>query len=499
MQKPKKIALLMELAENLPLIRANGVGYTTIQRKEQKATIPIQGGEFKKYLKSAFFDKYGDFPPDVSVKNVADYLTNRAMELDQQEAKLRVAEKDGALYYDLCDGSCVKIANGTWSIVANDLNLFLRGPDQLPQVRPEAGKGNINLLRKYINLPDDDWVLYVPYLCYCFISGVQYPIFVINGPNGSGKSELSRVTKSLIDPAVNEVETMNNVQDNISVRLNSAHYLAFDNLSGLSKPLSDYFCGVATGISTTKRMHFENFDTVTMKLEKPICFNGILDFVKQPDLAERSLFFNTKKFNPATRRELGEFRASFEADKPYILAGIFDLVATAHETSKTATISGLTRMTEFHKTGRCIAEAMGGYGEEFEARLKMNTNKQIEIVYGNSVVLQLLDDFLDPGEIWDSNIGKLYKCLRSYMDTDADEYYIKSQYPKDAARFGSKLRDLEGVLTSYGISIDFYHNQDNYSCVKLMKAGITKEESQGSDKIIRIPIVGLRKAIIRAM
>lgn len=236
-------------------------------------------------------------------------------------------------------------------------------------------------------------------------------------------------------------------------------------------------------------MLYENTDKLSIKLKKPMCLNGITDFIKRADLAERCLFFQTVRIPADRRRAYNEYWQDFERDKPYILAGIFDLLSSAMATVEDVKLSECIRMAEFHKLGYTIAEAMGGFGEEFNQRLKANKVRQLEITYRNSVVIQLLDDYLESGEAWDGTMSSLYKHLRDFMNEDAtDDLYNKSQYPKDAARLGGALRELEGALDGYGISLEFYHNSEKYSCVSVKKMGVNN-----SEPIVRVPITGFFK------
>ena len=60
----------------------------------------------------------------------------------------------------------------------------------------------------------------------------------------------------------------------------------------------------------------------------------------------------------------------FNADLPYILGGIFDLLATALDIQQYINLENPIRLADFHKFGYAVAEAMGGYGDKFTDILK---------------------------------------------------------------------------------------------------------------------------------
>jgi len=52
------------------------------------------------------------------------------------------------------------------------------------------------------------------------------------------------------------------------------------------------------------------------ELRGNLCLNGITDFVKRPDMAERCLFFKTERHREK-RISKGGFWGDFKEDKPY--------------------------------------------------------------------------------------------------------------------------------------------------------------------------------------
>lgn len=482
MEKAEIEDTLLEMIKELQLLNTGSEIYATVPRETRKENLPVNSKAFARYLKSRFRDEYGSFPSDNCISNITDYAQNSAAELGAVEARYRVAREGDTIYYDLADGNCVEITKAGWTVTGDTPNFFLHLGEQKVQETPIAGKGDIDRLKKYVgNLPEQDWVLLAVYIVSCFVPDIQHPVCNINGSNGSGKSTVSRLLKELTDPSMTDVETLNYSLDNITARLNSTYYTAFDNLSYLTKKQSDFLCSVVTGIAVTKRKLYENNTAVTVKLKGNLCLNGITDFVKRPDMAERCLFFKTERLREKRISE-GEFWADFKEDKPYILAGIFDLLSAGFAEVDNIRISDSVRMLDFQRWGRAIADAMG-LGPEFERRLSANKWRQLEISHNNSVLVRLLDEYLTPGEVFEDTMTGWYKHLKDFMNDADDEEYHKDHYPKDAARFAQSLNELEGVLEGYGIMLERYRNSENYSCLRI------------SRKIVRIPIFGKRTPI----
>lgn len=475
--------ILLEMVKKLQLLNTGSDIYVTVSRENHKENLLIDSKAFARYLKSRFHDKYGEFPSDNIIKDITDYVQDSAAELGAVEARYRVAREGDTIYYDLADGNCVEITKSGWAVTRDTPNFFLHLGEQKVQDTPIAGEGDISRLKKYVgNLPDEDWILLVAYIVSCFVPSIQHPVCNISGSNGSGKSTLSRVLKELIDPSITNVETLNSSLDNITARLNSTYYAAFDNLSYLTKKQSDFLCGAVTGTAVTKRKLYENNTSITVKLKGNLCLNGITDFVKRPDMAERCLFFKTERLREKRIPE-GDFWSSFEEDKPYILAGIFDLLSAGFAEVDSVKVFNPIRMLDFQKWGLAITDTMG-VTSEFSHRLTANKWRQLEISFDNSVLVRLLDDYLSPGESHQDTTSGWFKHLRDFMNEADDEEYNKEHYPKDAARFAQRLMELEGVLEGYGITLERYRNSENYSCLRIDK------------KMVRIPVFGKRTPII---
>jgi hypothetical protein len=78
---------------------------------------------------------------------------------------VRCAERDGMLYADLCDDGwrAIEIDAAGWRILTSAPVRFRRpaGLRALPEPRPG---GSLDLLRKHVNVRDDDYLLLVMWL-----------------------------------------------------------------------------------------------------------------------------------------------------------------------------------------------------------------------------------------------------------------------------------------------------------------------------------------------
>lgn len=114
----------------------------------------------------------------------------------------RVAWRDADLWYDLTDRDwrAVRIFSGGREIVDHPPVLFRRHSHHAPQVTPASG-GNPERLLDFVNVSDDDRLLFLVYAPGCLVPDIPHPVLILAGPQGSAKATAARVLRRLVDPS----------------------------------------------------------------------------------------------------------------------------------------------------------------------------------------------------------------------------------------------------------------------------------------------------------
>lgn len=354
-----------------------------------------------------------------------------------------------------------------------------------------SGKKGFDRIDRYLNLSPEEKFLLKVYLVTCFNPDITFPSVSINGTNGSGKSTLSRIIKKIIDPSSNELETLPDTIDDLRVRLNQDYYLAFDNLSSISKKQSDFLCAAITGVTSSNRMKYTDNTINSVYIKRGMCLNGISPFVQKADLAERVLFFTAKLIKDTSRISDMTFWKDFSADLPYILGGIFDLYSKAMKILPTVKLQKLQRLADFHLFGYAVAEAMKtGLGKKFNEVLEDNKTRQMEITCQNAMIISLVEDFLKNEEdegYWKGTMSLLYKSLKDFMSQQnmTEEIYNPRTYPKEANHLSRALHQYEAAFASKGI-----HFQSKKNSKGNMEIEITTDWLKDDiGTIKRVPII----------
>lgn len=462
--------------------------FISIKQGVKEENLDLESETFKDYLRSEFAKQNGfRFPSEKSLKDAISFLKNEAKKAPLETMEYRILSIGKEVLYDLSDdlGQYVKITPSGWSVMQGSPEHFIQGPDERPQTMPSKC-GNIDLLKKYVNIAERDWFLFAAYLVSCFLPNIQHPILNINGANGSGKSTLVKLVKSLVDPSDSDLENfeLNSISD-LSARLSSAYYVAFDNLSKLTKRESDFLCKVVTGASFSKRALYSNNNVFTVKIKKPISINGIVDVVESPDLAQRCVFFQTVAIDDNARKVDERFWQEFDQDKPIILAGVFEILSNAMKLHEKCKVTNLQRMADFHKWGFEICEAMGGYGNKFLESAKLNEIRQTLAARENNILVELIMDLVDNEGQWSGMVSSLYRYLRDMMEADLEKYELSNDYPQNSAVFGKKLRIIQSVLYTNKVKLNLYSDNNNFSCVDISNI---EDVKQKQIEIVREPI-----------
>ena len=151
-------------------------------------------------------------------------------------------------------------------------------------------------LRALVNVHDDnDFVLLVAWLLNALCNKGQHPLLVLSGAEGTAKSTLVGILRALIDPNSTELSGLPRTERELATKASQGYLQAFDNVSALSRQMSDALCRCSTG----GRAH-------------PIILNGIDDLVTRPDLADRCLFVTCDAIPDDRRRSEIQLWAEFE-------------------------------------------------------------------------------------------------------------------------------------------------------------------------------------------
>jgi energy-coupling factor transporter ATP-binding protein EcfA2 len=417
-------------------------------------TMPLRGQVFKSWLANLLWCNEEKAPGIQAVYSALNILIAKAnSDGDKYTLYNRVAPADDGFWIDMCDcrWRAIKVTRENWQIVENPPVLFKRYSHQLPLPEP-ADRGDPWKLLDFINISSDDEATRLTLLTTAislFIPSIPHPIICAYGHQGSGKSWLFKFIRSIVDPSIVELLTLN-FDERERIQQLDHHWCAFyDNITYLSTQANDTLCRAATGAGFTKRELYTDNDDVVYNFKRCIGLNGINIAAQRGDLLDRTLLVGLQDIPNGKRKTEQELIADFENCKPKIFRGFLDTLVRALQLYPSLNLKRLFRMADFTRWGAAIAVALGRTQEEFLVAYEEKVNSQIEEAAHSSPLATVLLELLDQRKSWDDTPTALYTTLLGRARDLGISTHQKS-WPKAPHILVRQLNELAPSLRTLG-------------------------------------------------
>lgn len=477
--KPWTSKELIDLGAQIALERCTvfknqmGIPHVAMPWKMQGSTqtryepVPIRDAKFGSWIALEVKASTGCRLSESDRKGV---ITAIADEANQPETSrcptyTRVAPGDkGAIYIDLGDesASVIKVsAQGVHLCPTDESPLFVRpqGASALPN--PIAVSPNLDLLKKYVNLPGNDgWVLMLVYVLYALRAMLTYPILMISGAAGSSKTTLCRIFNMLIDPSTPEIYGMPRSEHDLVIAASNSYLLILDNLHKVPQNMSDCFCRLATGGGFRVRQLYSDNAEMLFDVVRPQIFNGIQGYADQSDLLDRSIHLDLPAIKQDNRQTEQEFWSAFQKDYASIFAGLLDALSKALKILPRLKGESPVRMADFYFFGCAVEVALGWEEGTFHDALLANQSKMMEETTADDPLAQaifaMVAQCIPPG-------AKMKRTSTLWLDVLANHVDDKIQknaklWPQSPHALGKRLRPLIPALYAQGIGLEFLHS-----------------------------------------
>jgi hypothetical protein len=440
--------LMLDSSASLPLYRDDTkTGWTFIDGD----IVPIQSQFVEDWLTLNYYNLTGNIPPYEALNGAKRVLEAKARIKGESIAlSNRVAWHDGSIFYDMGDGSAVRISPDGFKVTSAP-PIFQRWPHQQPQPVPASDGDPWDFLR-FCYTPESSRLLILTTLITSFIPGIAHPLWHVNGPEGATKSTFCQLVKRVVDPSIADLQIMQPERENDFLLLLHHHFLiALDNLSGLKNRISDLLCGAVTGTAVSHRMHYTNTDMVILRLKNIVLLNGRTPLISRADLLDRTITLNLDRIPNNCRKELLPFLNEFNAALPSILGGIFATIAKAMTIHQNVTLERLPRLADYARWGYCIAEALGGYGNRFLADYSANNAAQREEIINQNTLATALINIMEGKCTWDTTVGIAWNTISKAVKPGHND----KSFPSKPQELRGALELLKVPLAEAGITYNY--------------------------------------------
>ena len=440
---------------------------------------PVGSGMFQAFLGYQYREESDEMiAPDfgelleIYVQNLR-YRQNRTIRIHRRVAGSISKEK---IFYFLADARWTTIlinSEGYKKGLSKKLK-FLKMPLDDVQVLPKEGGDVLQLMRKYVNMSDDDFLLFVVYLVQGFSRISSHFAAILSSNKGTGKSTLTRLIRAIVDPSKAGVSLMPSTEGDLKTLLGNSYLVCFDNTATLSTKVSNILCAAITGSKEAKRKLYTDADQVILNPHNMVVINGIDIVPYKSDLAERSLLFELLPISKEKRKTDSEFWSDFEADRPLILGAICRVLADAMKLMPSIQVTSLHRMADANREMLAIALALGITEDDFQNILWSNS-KKLQAAYAQN------NPFVDCVASFVKLKGTIYKpASEVYGEVLASIPGNRHFFPDSPSAFSRRLNEEKDALEQAGIRFAKAKRSDaNYIRLeKIPKSQLTKAQKE---------------------
>lgn len=337
---------------------------------------------------------------DSLLNNAVSHIKHKAMEGGiKKYVATRMAFENDVIYYNLADcyQSIITVkSDDCYSCYMDDLLdkkfAFHSTPSMECQKMPaelESDSDLMELLKPYINLPENEQRLLVVTILTWFISDIPHPVIMLQGGQGSGKTTLTTIIQKIVDPCNHDVFVMPKNKEELIIALANNYLLAIDNASYLPKDASDLLCSAVTGASVIKRALYTNNEASVVSFKNCILLNGIDVGNIKPDFYDRTVKFELQELKGSYRLS-SELLDEFEEKLPIIMGKIFRILSDAIAAYNSVEVNGEYRMADYVHWAQAISKVMFGSDKVFLEDYEDNRNELADsVIEGNPVAVVL--------------------------------------------------------------------------------------------------------------
>lgn len=322
--------------------------------------------------------------PKTVVEAALDKMEDDARSGEHVELFHRVRVREGEILYNLGGGKAVKVTPAKVELVDVPQKVFWEDVNDEIQVTPDLSVKPTELpelMKPFFNIKRKrDWIHLSGFLgtSYTGIS-ISHPALFFEGSKGAAKSTATRNVQSLVSPKTIGLLRFPTNERELGIILNREMFVAFDNLGGIKRELSDTLCQAVTGSSAVERKYYTNNETVVNSLKAILVLNGISLLSNREDLLDRTLLIHLERVESDLRKTDKELKKAFDKQKPKILGAIFNALKEVM-TMQINPISYKIRLLDYEEMAIKFCVACGWSQQEVEEAFKENSadvNKKV--------------------------------------------------------------------------------------------------------------------------
>ena len=455
-EKESQATVLIALCqdEGVRLIHdSEGNAFAILNIDGVEQTHSVRSKNFRRWLANVFYQEMHSVPNSQAMADATIALEGKAIfQGDNHDVCLRVGGNLDRIVIDpgWPDWQKIVVDGNGWRVGKSEI-LFRRSKGLLSLPVPAKG-GNLNELRRLLNVDDDGWRLIVGWMLAALRPIGPYPVLILSGEQGTAKSTTCRVLRALIDQNKAPLRSPPRNERDLLIAASNGWAVCLENLTDVPGWLSDALCRLATGGGFSTRELFSDGDEIIFDAQRPAMLNGIGDFINRSDLLDRALMVTLQPIPESKRRPESEFWQDFDSIKNRVLGCLLDALSGAVRNHQTVHLNDLPRMADFAIWMNASETSLGWKPGEFNRAYKSNRQSADEQAIEGSIFGQAIRRLAEDDD-FEGNASQLLNRLNER--TPEPDRKIGHDWPKNARQLSSQLRRIAPNLRRLGVSIDF--------------------------------------------
>jgi putative DNA primase/helicase len=454
---------LLIIAEGLELFHTpQNEAFAAIKVDEHAEYHRLNSGSFRHYLGYQFYKKEGKAPTAQSLQDTINALTGEAVFDGQSyDIHIRIASFEGNIYLDLCNErwQVIEISKAGWRIIeAADAPVrFKRNNAMGPLPTPYRSGADIDRLRKFLNVDDENLILILSWLINTFRPDYPFPVLILSGEQGTAKSTTSRLLRELIDPSDIPLRSSPRNEQDLIIAAVRSWVIGLDNLSHIQDWFSDALCRLSTGGGFGARKLYTDDEENVLNAMRPIVINGIGDLASRSDLLDRALIVKLEPIPPNKRKSESQFWVEFDKEKSHIFTGLLDAVVCGLQRFGEIAITDLPRMADFAQWVTACEPALGLRSNSFLNVYNLNRQNVHSIVLEGSILAAVIQEFCNRNVVGDHYEHEflLKDFLAAITTVAGDKRSTNKLFPRNPKGLRNGIERINPNLREIGIFIHF--------------------------------------------
>lgn len=325
--RKSQATVLVELGSEAELFHTSeGESYASVYLEEHCETWGVRSRGFREWLIQEYYQREHKTPTAQALQDALGVLQGRARyEGMVREVHTRIAQHEDAIYLDLADEAwrVVRVSRDSWRVISSGEAAvrFRRPRGMLALPQPIPG-GNLHMLRRFVNVTEEQWPLIAAWLAACYRPNTPFPILALHGEQGSAKSTTARMLRALIDPNKAALRSEPRHEHDLMIAATNGWLVPLDNLSRIRPWLADALCRLSTGAGFAARELYQDNDEILFDAMRPVMINGIEELATRSDLLDRTLDLTLPAIPDHKRRPTLQLWQEFELAQPAITRGL---------------------------------------------------------------------------------------------------------------------------------------------------------------------------------